>query len=382
MNSEDIKQVYPNISEILDNDSILGLKFCSKGTFKLNNELNSLKGLKYYYSDQHTKEIITHNLKWALSKEKKPKFQFIYILLPTNCNQKCYGCFTGKDLETFPVKSSDTFYSKKELDNILEFALEHDVKAVVYGGSGELFTWHGSIDYIKNIHKRGLKSVIFTNGSLLDENKLKILNDLEAALIISIRDTNEHNHNLLVGVNNFKTVLKNIDTAISLGFSENNRLAIEIPATTDNESRIINDLLPCLRHKNVIPMIEEFLQPKNCDKTYSAHNFTESRTFFNNLVCMDNTLGYKWLPELGTRVLGQPKCERPLFSFTVLPNRDIADCPAGFKVFGNIKDEAIQNIIYSSKYKSQITDFKFCACSVFYSDNDKDIPVEQKAIYT
>lgn len=377
-NINQIKE-YSNISNFLDWDENYGLHFKYNENSQFNLEITSNQSLQYYYHDNSTKKIIEHNLQWAMGNRNKPKFQFIYLLLPTLCNQRCVGCFTGQDTKNIPKHLKGSFLKKEELDNILNFAVNHSVNAIVYGGSGELFTWNGAIELIRNINSHGLKFVVFTNGVLITKRQLRILNDLKTNIIISIRDTNEINHNKLVGKNNFTRVLKTIDYALELGFNYDNRLAVEIPATNENEGRILGDLLPSLRKLKIVPMIEEYLQYniKDRDKC-SAHNFTESRQFFKKLYQKDRNLGNIWKPELGTRILGQPKCQRPLYSFTIFPNRDISDCPAGFKTYGNMNKQLIENIIYSDKFKKDIIRFNFCACSVFYSRKDSDIPENLK----
>jgi sulfatase maturation enzyme AslB (radical SAM superfamily) len=385
MDKKEIISYYPNIFDILSFDDALRLHFQFKGSLsdkkgdKVRRKLPPF--LKHYYTDKSTQNIIKHNLNWASGNSNSPLFQFIYILLPLKCNQRCYGCFTGQDKTYNSNGTYEPVFSNKELNEIISFAKEHQAKAIVYGGLGELFMWDGAIDYSKRIYESGLKPVIFTNGSLLNFEMLKTLNEIETSLIISIRDTIEVKHNSLVGANNFRKSLKSIDTAIGLGFASDNRLAIEIPVTTDNEERILLEFLPSMRSKGIIPMVEEFLQEDRCKrKDIVSHNYEESRSFFNRLVEADEKLGIEWTPELGTRVLGQPKCQRPLFSFTVFPNRDVADCPAGFKIYGNLKNQTIDQIIYSQNFKNELNKFSFCACSVFYSNNDQELYRELNSI--
>lgn len=377
MENEEINKDYPNLSKVLS-FSKYGLSFKNPNSFdnSCSSEIN--QGLKYYYHTKFTDDIIKHNIRWARGKELKPKFQFIYLMLPTRCNQKCFGCFMGHDNAVLPGNLNGDFYSENELDSLLKFAVAHDAKAIVYGGGGELFTWKHAISYIKKIYNHGLRFVVFTNGTLLDYEKLKILNDLETSIIISLRDTNEKGHNQFVKRNYFKTVLRTINDAIELGFHKDDRLSIEIPGTINNENRIIDDLLPALRYLNIIPMIEEFINDDGFINGCSniAHSFSDSKSFFKKLQKKDKELGFNWKPELGTRILGQPKCQRSLFSFTVFPNRDITDCPAGFKLFGNINKSDIYEVIYSDYYKNSILNFDFCACSVFYSNHAEEIPNE------
>jgi len=240
---------------------------------------------------------------------------------------------------------------------------------------GELFTWKHSFAFIEFIKKLGLNFVVFTNGTLLDKEKIKLLNDLEVALIVSIRDTIESFHNKMVHKNAFRKTLKTVENAIAIGMHLANRLGVEIPVNIKNEQRILKDLLPLLRHLGVIPLIEEYIQISvSKEEQLISHNFEASRNFFKRMCIKDTELGVNWSPELGTRMIAQPKCKRPLYSFAIFPSRDIVDCPSHSVTFGNLRDKSIEKIIYSTKYRQFILNHDLCACSVFYTDSNSEVP--------
>jgi MoaA/NifB/PqqE/SkfB family radical SAM enzyme len=369
----DLRIKFPILSDILQFNEKHGIEIVAKNFILKRNCSNKLKYLKYYYSDEETQKIIENNIEWAKGKSKKPVFKFAYLMLPTLCNQACVGCFMGQDLSKLPKYFAGAYFNKNELDEIISFLLAHGAKSIVYGGMGELFLWKNAIDYIKYINKKGLKFIVFTNGTLISKKQIELLNKLESTIIISLRDTIESNHNKIVKRKNFIKSLSTIEYALSLRMNLSDRLAVEIPVTNENEHRVLNNFLPAMRFLEIAPMIEEYICDNKDQSHYSPHNFDKARSFFIEASKKDSLLGFNWKPEFGTRIIAQPQCKRSLYSFTIFPNRDVADCPVKSRIFGNIQKESLKRILYSQEYKKTILNFNLCACSVFYTHNKKSL---------
>ena len=333
------------------------------------------KGLKYYSSNQTTTEIIGHNLQWATTGKGSPRFQFIYLMVPCGCNQRCRGCFMGQDKSRLPVELDGPFFSDDELAGICDFAKQHGASAAVHAGGGELFTWPGAFHYLELVKQHGLSMMIFTNGTLLDQEKICRLNQLEVALTISMRDTVEKYHNQMVNLDGFKWTIAAIDMAMTAGMHLDNRLAVEMPVTVDNEDRVVNDLLPVLRALGIVPMIEEYIQIKtSAEENQHCHSFVQARRFFLRLAQKDAALGIGWSPEYGQRMIGEPKCRRPLFSFTVFPSGEVVGCPTNIVSYGNFRRQSLSEIFYSDCFRKAIANYQLCPCSRFFTEQDKDIP--------
>ncbi|MFA4917958.1 MAG: radical SAM protein [Thermodesulfovibrionales bacterium] len=370
-----IEKVFLRLSPFLREGEEAGLMLAGTQDVANDTQKGGLPSLKYYFADESTEEIILHNVRWARGEEEKPIFQFAYIMLPNGCNQACRGCFMGQDKLKLPPHLDGPFFPEQEIDKILDFLIGHGAKALVYGGGGELFTWPGAMDFVKKVYDRGLKMVIFTNGTLLTREMVSALNALGAVLIVSMRDTAEKLHDEIVGnKGGFVSTLKAIEYALEEGMSYDNRLAVEIPVTVHNEKRVLNDLLPVLRSLQIVPIIEEYIQISvSEDEKMDSHNFSQSRAFFKEACCCDLKRGLQWEPEVGSRMIGQPQCRRPLYSFAVFPSRDVLDCPSHSICYGNLKNNSLEEIIYSDLFKQNILNFKLCACSVFYTPTDDQI---------
>lgn len=370
------RQDFPRLEAVLE-DSPSGLAIAGRKFIPKNDKpAQPIPLLKHYMVDDSVQGIIQHNLRWARGEEEKPQFKFAYVMLPTACNQRCMGCFTGQDKSRLQSGLDGPFYSDKTIDDIIGFLQDHGTEAVVYGGGGELFTWKGAFDYIERITDSGLGMVIFTNGSLLKKQDVKELTSRDISLIISLRDTVESEHDKAIGVRGFKRTLRALDYALENGMHEHNRLAVEIPVTRNNQERVIYDFVPAMRSLGIIPFPEEYIQIMTSDEEKRVcHDFREAREFFTRMAEVDRKFGYHYEPVFGQRMHAQPKCERPIYSFAIYPSGDIMDCPSHSVNYGNFLETSLSEVIYDG-FKDKIRNFQLCPCSVFYTVTDKEIPTE------
>ena len=266
-----------------------------------------------------------------------------------------------------PAATRRRFPVAERYFEVCGFLRDHGAKAVVYGGGGELFTWKGAFDFVESIRSHGLRTVIFTNGTLLNREDVDRLNALEATLIISLRDSAETLHNAAVGRNGFVASIQTIDYAVEAGFHSADRLAVEIPVTRANEQRVLRDFLPAMRIMGIVPLIEEYiLLSTSPEEQLCCHSFRESRAFFRSLRQKDESFGISWQVQFGQRIIAQPQCQRPLYSFAVFPNGDIMDCPSHSVRYGNFKQQPLGDIIYSPKFRSALKNFSLRLLGVLY----------------
>ena len=288
-------QDFPKLEAVLK-DSSSGLAIVGRKFIPENEQpAQPIPLLKHYMVNDAVQEIVQHNLRWADGGEEKPQFKFAYVMLPTGCNQRCMGCFTGQDKSKLQSGLDGQFYSDETIDGIIGFLQDHGTEAVVYGGGGELFTWKGAFDYIEQITDSGLGMVMFTNGSLLNKEDVEKLASRDVSLIISLRDTVEAEHNRAIRVNGFQRTLKALNYALEYGMHEQNRLAVEIPVTRNNEERVIYDFMPSMRTLGVIPFSEEYIQIKTSDEEKElCHDFKEARKFCRRTEEVDSKFGYHY----------------------------------------------------------------------------------------
>lgn len=371
----ELREAFPLLHRVLRQSDSFGIAMCSPESSSGVLHAADPPPLKYYYADSSTHRIMQHNQQWASGNVPRPLFQFVYLMLPTSCNQRCDGCFMGQDKGRLPPHLSGPYFTPRELAEIFVFAREHGAEAVVYGGGGELFMWDGAFNLIETANRFGLRMVIFTNGTLLSGEDVARLNELGVVLIISLRDTVESFHNAAIGCDRFEAALSTLNHALAQGFHQDNRLAVEIPVTRHNERRVLEDFLPAMRSLRIVPMVEEYIQICTSDaEKRICHNFAQTRAFFEEAARRDAAMGYPWKPEYGQRIIAQPQCMRPLYSFAVFPSGDVMDCPSHSNCYGNMRRSPLRQIIYSDRFKRSLLNFRLCACSVFYTKDDAAVP--------
>src|SRR3989344_1466119 len=206
-----IKDDFPRLESVLE-DSPSGLAIIGrKLVVETDQPKREIPLLRHYMVDESVQEVFENNMRWANGNEEKPQFKFAYVMLPTSCNQRCMGCFTGQDKSRLQAGLDGEFYSNDTIEEVIGFLKDHGTEAVVYGGGGELFTWKGEFDYIERITNSGLGMVIFTNGSLLKEQDVKELASRDISLIISLRDTVEAEHDKAICVRGFRRTIRTLN---------------------------------------------------------------------------------------------------------------------------------------------------------------------------
>jgi len=148
--------------------------------------------------------LIRHN------EEGKPvKDQLVYTIMnfPFKCNLRCLKCYRepakhprGIDMDT-----------KKRIINESK-----DLGALVLGipGEGEPFYYFDEIrEVIDYASSKELITILYSNGTLFDEEKLKFLHDNNVSLIVSCDSLNPDNFKYLTKVGDIHKVRENLEMA-------------------------------------------------------------------------------------------------------------------------------------------------------------------------
>jgi len=107
------------------------------------------------------------------------------------CNLSCIHCYAAG--------VSKNLLSTTEAKRIILEALEIGVKAFVFTG-GEPLLRDDIMDLIIYVSDLGLKPILATNGTLLDENRIRILKEFKASVAINLPAINEEIHEKFTGV--------------------------------------------------------------------------------------------------------------------------------------------------------------------------------------
>ena len=167
--------------------------------------------------------------------------------LPPLCNYHCNICFASGTLDN-QVRLAEIKHNSLtpvEYTSIIQEAKNLGVRHLEISGEGEpdLPIFRNTLHHIVNqATESGIHTTIFVNGSWLDEHLLKLLQERNTSLAISIKYANPEKYDEAVGIKGaYERVMPNIILATRFlgGHTENNgtriyRLALNSTVLKDN----------------------------------------------------------------------------------------------------------------------------------------------------
>jgi len=162
------------------------------------------------------------------------------------CNLNCIHCYAnagrGATLEQL---------STGEALRLIQEVAELGAKAIVFTG-GEPLMRCDILDLIEYTSDIGLKPILATNGTLLNDDIIKRLKDVDASIAINIPSINEKIHRRFTGVNSSLTVKLNVlDKCLRYGV----KCSVGIAITKLNLKDINNVIDYCLKRNVFIDII-------------------------------------------------------------------------------------------------------------------------------
>ncbi|MFC1622669.1 radical SAM protein [Patescibacteria group bacterium] len=98
----------------------------------------------------------------------------------TFCQLKCPGCYRGLDKKDYKHVHEDFLELKKQIDNFVSI---RNIQTLSIAG-GEPLLYPKIEELISYAHKKGLRTMIYTNGLALNEEKLRSLKDSGASQFV------------------------------------------------------------------------------------------------------------------------------------------------------------------------------------------------------
>ncbi|MCK5161735.1 MAG: radical SAM protein [Candidatus Aureabacteria bacterium] len=242
-----------NVYSINKEGSGIIKEFCNR-KINLNNKNNKtaidflLKLQKLGLGD-FGKEKIKKEKKSKISIAPKPELKFLWIEPTSSCNLRCIHCYAD----------SNNIIDKKELStddckNIILEASKLGCKSLQFIG-GEPFLREDIFDLIKFARIKKYSYVgIFTNATLLDKKKIKMLSDFNVDLKVSLYSHKPSIHDRITQVNgSFSKTLRAIKliTKYNIGVE----IAIIIMKHNQNNIRGLRTFLKQLNIKFRMPDI-------------------------------------------------------------------------------------------------------------------------------
>ena len=288
-------------------------------------------------------------------KEGRPlQFQGIYIDLIPECGFNCEYCFKNMNEGQQIIKESKEPHSMpkerltfEQIKAIIDFAKERGVEVITFAGAGEP-TRDPDLDRILDYIKvQGLKSMVFTNGERVTEERARKM--LETGHVLIKRDSTDDTTQNEISRRWWASGLLRSATEKFLRAREElppeirqeHKLGIDTPITSKSISGLPALLRYC-RNNDLIPYFEAFIHLGKTKEEIKKLKISpeELQKAFEDLQKIDEEeFGIKTIIEKGARVYGQPPCGRGAYMFSVRTNGDIFPCISAIadkKRIGNI----------------------------------------------
>ncbi len=135
-----------------------------------------------------------------------PSLRYLELQITKRCNLKCKHCFVGKR-ENIDLPAEKISKLLKEFEDL------QGLRVLITGGEPLL---HKEFDRINNfVGNYAIRKILFTNGLLLTENRLKSLNVEEIQISL---DGMKEGHESLRGIDTYHKALSAIKRALDKGF--------------------------------------------------------------------------------------------------------------------------------------------------------------------
>jgi len=151
----------------------------------------------------------------------------IALIVTHRCNLNCLMCWLHKKTPS-NHKKHEPELSLNEICNLIDDVKRF--KPVIEISGGEPFIREDILDIIKHIKESGLKCIIFTNGTLLNQEICKSLLNMNLDNINFSIDGLNKTHNKIRGEGTYNKAIKNIKLLSSL--RKNKKLPIINLCTT------------------------------------------------------------------------------------------------------------------------------------------------------
>lgn len=343
---------------------------CNLGHLLLLNSIDWRNGLK---------RIITFLPDYYFGRGKSSSLVNITMELTHRCNHACMMCHYGV---VGSVRKDTQEMDFKTIENVILQAKQ--LRAGFFLTGGEPFLRQDIMQIIKSIKDKGLKCGINTNGTLLDEEKILSMIDMNLDYIIFSVLGTEEIHDEISGVSgSFKKMLNNLKL-----FSEkrrNTKILLNQVITRKNLEVLHKTVLLAkdtavdgvrFQHlsylsSNDISKFEKVKQriPQEYKLELSWKQY-ESYCFPNDIAAQEmdkisllakkNNVNVIFKPILdeggmanwyGDGFHSTKKCIYPWVSMRIAPDGDVFCCPIILMRIGNVKEDKVKELFNNDRFK-------------------------------
>ncbi len=139
-------------------------------------------------------------------RKKTPSLISTEIWPSSVCNQKCTFCSSNK----FNY-SRGAIMDQYKLKDIISELAQCGNKIVRFSGGGEPFLLKGMDQILNHVNKKGMKSSIITNGTILNDKLKAIISNYSIAYRVSINAGNKSDYFKIHGSDDFNKVIRHME---------------------------------------------------------------------------------------------------------------------------------------------------------------------------
>ncbi|HUW21606.1 MAG TPA: radical SAM protein [Candidatus Bathyarchaeia archaeon] len=309
-------------------------------------------GLSLYTDQRRITEIIKHNMQVSAGKLKgKLKFNHAFIDLEGRCNFACEGCFKGRNKVDRRKKVGKLTF--EEVKKIVGFAKGRGAKVIVFAGEGETTMDADFRRILRHISSQGLYSVVFTNGTLINNEFAHFIFQHQASLILKRLAVDNHRQDQLLGTpGGSKMMGRGLEILLKVKREREakglpvSQIAIDCYIIKQNIDQVA-DVLRWCRRKKLIPYFEScILSQDPVDNQKHCPSQGQLNGLFEKLAEVDlEEFGVPTILWPGSRIYGQEgPCFKPRSGFAVQTDGRVTECVSGEYTFGNLRKTTLDKI--------------------------------------
>ncbi|MBI4453704.1 radical SAM protein [Candidatus Woesearchaeota archaeon] len=304
--------------------------------------------------------------------ENANKMLLIDIETSNVCNLNCKYCFRDVYGTKEALKSELPLAERLRL---IKEAKELGCETIKITGAGEPFADAGVWDMINYANKLDMWVMIFTNGALLNKEKIAELYKMNVSLIVKCNSLDERKEDEMVGRQGYaKKRNEVIEMLMDAGFnrSKPTRLGRDLVITNINKDEVYESLKWC-RKNNVFPLFRP-LMPIG-----AAINVKEWEISKDELKQMYETARETDKKEFGIEYeltlpyMGGVWCRQLHYAIYVNILGEAYPCTGSKKLLGNFKTESLKEIWNSGDAKKiRNTPYSSCPLRESYWRGEKN----------
>lgn len=258
------------------------------------------------------------------------------------CNLRCLYCYTQAG------DADENELSLDEIRSVIDQAKNLGAKKIILLGGGEPLIYDNLAAVVQYIHSLGMKQVIFTNGTLINESIVDLLLKAGASVIIKQNSFNPVVQDELAGVTGtYGRIKRGLEILRAAGYPGSGvSLGIQTVICRQNIDEIPY-MWVWARERNIIPYVETLtVQGRARENSELLVPKSELKSLFEQLESIDNNrFGISWNAR---PTIAAFSCKRHLYSCLVDSQGNIQPCTGIDIPVGNIREKPLRDILAGS----------------------------------